>query len=269
MFVTSVELNPSTVSTVYDFATTGPGTFTFKAVSSFQVIGVDDAIETISNTNVDNARSVSITITDDVFKRELDLEKRVDSNCTDGDKRFAIGFGLAEAKDLASKAAAYISYNGSEYKHYKDYFGTNPIQFVINNFNTVANDNLSVKSANCDSDPYHACDTRTLYTTQQEIYYCPRYYHLRTAAWLCSDNPARAKHVFGINTLFALLSTNHIAGTVNGETDCNKVTNLLKEEKLKNALNYMVSAHTPCSLSRARVLTSGHDLSSASLPRFT
>ena len=252
--MTSVEQNGFTVSAVYDFSTAGPGTFILEPVSNFQVIEVDGTVETITDTGVDSGRSVSITITDDVSKRELDLEKRVDSDCKDDYKKFAIAYGYAEAKFLASRAAAYISfYGGDQDQTYKDYFGTSPIQFVINNFNAVANDKM-VGAMNCDSDPGNSCHgDRVLYTGNKvNIYYCPNYFGLRTSDMLCKDKTLEADNIFGSFNLYALLMMHNIAGNVKDGDRCYKAKDLIASDKIKNGRNYAVSTQTHRSSSRAR-----------------
>ena len=57
------------MSTAYDFSTSGPGTFTFDSISRFQVAGLNGTVEpTIADTH-----SVTVTITDNVPERKLDL----------------------------------------------------------------------------------------------------------------------------------------------------------------------------------------------------
>ena len=80
------ELNSFTVSVLYDFSATDPGTFTLNPVSTFQVIGVNDTDETVPDPvviNTEKAGPISITVTDHVSKRELGLEKRVAVDCMD------------------------------------------------------------------------------------------------------------------------------------------------------------------------------------------
>ena len=254
--MTSVEQNGFTVSAVYDFSTAGPGTFILEPVSSFQVIEADGTVETISDTSVDSGRSVSITITDDVSKRELDLEKRVASNCADGYTQLKIAYGYAEAKSLASRAAAYLDSHRSGDPTYKDYFGPNPIQSVIDNFNAVANDN-SVKAMNCKSDPNELCKgNRVLYVTpKDEIYYCDHYTNLSTGDMLCKGTTVDADNILGGYTLHALLTIHSIAENVNGRYGCDQAKDLADRDKIKNTRNYAVSTQTHRSSSRARMLT--------------
>ena len=235
-FATSIEQDSFIVSAVYDFSAVGPGTFTFDPVPRFRIIGLNDTIE--ANT----ARSVSITITDDVSKRELDLEKRVASNCADGYTQLKIAYGYAEAKSLASRAAAYLDSHRSGDPTYKDYFGPNPIQSVIDNFNAVANDN-SVKAMNCKSDPNELCKgNRVLYVTpKDEIYYCDHYTNLSTGDMLCKGTTVDADNILGGYTLHALLTIHSIAENVNGRYGCDQAKDLADRDKIKNTRNYAVS----------------------------
>ena len=185
--MTSVEQNGFTVSALYDFSTAGPGTFILEPVSNFQVIEVDDTVETITDTGVDSGRSVSITITDDVSKRGLDLEKRATSQCGDDHKRAFIGYSYLEAQFMASDASTYIRVYGGDNQLYKDYFGFNYIGDIAAKFDTIANEREPTRLISC-LDTLNKCSTgRFAYPDlrTKNIYYCNDFYTLSTRDSLC------------------------------------------------------------------------------------
>jgi len=229
---------------VFDFSTTGPGTFTFDPVSTFQVIGLDDIVETISDTsriNIANAGSVSITITDDVSKRELSLEKRARNTCTDATKGPFISSSYTEGRSMASIAASYISSRGASDALYRSYFGSNPTSTVASKFSAVANENSSTRTLSC-TDPLSVCGGGVIaYTViaTTDIYYCSIFYNHVAAPTLCSGNTVNARNIRGATTLHEL--THAVAGTVDVNYGCPGNQALSDTNKLNNADNYNVS----------------------------
>lgn len=251
--MTSTEPNPFTVSALYDFSAAGRGTFTFEPVSSFQVIGVGDTVETTPNPtriNIYNAHSISITVTD-VSKRELNLKERSVLNCTDGTKRTSIGYGYLEAKALASLAAAHISYHGGNNQLYQDYFGSSPISQVIVNYTTIANEATDWRFLTCDYDPMNKCGLVSVYFYHADTIFCPAYFNYLPLDALCKGR-TRVEQ----GDLLSAFTLRALAQSLNGATElnlsCQDAKKLLSPEKLKNASNYSVSIQT---LLRARVLT--------------
>ena len=238
-----------TVSAVYDFSATGPGTFTFDPVSTFQVIGLNDIVETISDTtrlNIANAGSVSITVTDDVSKRELHLEKRSRVSCSSSSQASFISASYSEGKSLAAQAASYISSRGASDSVYKAYFGNNPTSSVISKFTAVANENSSTRTLSC-SDPYSVCGggviAYTLISTTN-IYYCSIFYNEVASDTLCNGNTVNARNIRGGTTLHEL--THAVAGTTDVTYGCPADQALSDSNKLRNADNYNVSIQTSC-----------------------
>ena len=243
---------------MYDFSATGPGTFTFDPVSTFQVVGLEDVVETISDTarlNVVNAGSVSITVTDDVSRRELNLEKRASVNCSTSSQSSFISASYSEGKSLAAQAAAYINSNGASDSVYKAYFGNNPTSSVISKFTAVANENSSSRTLSC-SDPYNVCSggviAYTLIATTN-IYFCSIFYSEVAPGTLCSGNTVNARNLRGATTLHEL--THAVAGTVDVGYGCPANQARSDSDKLKNADNYNVSTRTSCRPPGARMLT--------------
>ena len=273
-FATSIELNSFTVSAAYNFSTSGAGTYTFKSIPKLQVIGLNGTVETISDINVDNTRTVSITVTDNLSKRQFNPNDPFKVNCNDDKKHVTIAYGLAEAKELASIAAAYIDHDQGKSQVYKDYFGSNPTSSVIKNFAAIAKvDVVSSKISLYCSDPSKICSPgNAAYFLGSEgvthLHFCDAFFRYHPRNELCKNgNTVDDQNIFGGATLFelsyGLLSTDDIAHR------CPDGRNLGNKDKIKNAANYEVSAQTPRGMPRVRVLTWGHDLPSASRPRST
>jgi len=256
---------------VYDFSATGPGTFTFDPVSAFQVVGPSDAVENISDTarlNVVNAGSVSITVTNDVSKRELNVEKRASVSCSNPSQSSFISASYSEGKSLAAQAASYISSRGAGDSIYRAYFGSNPTSSVISKLTAVANENSSSRTLSC-SDPFNVCGggviAYTLIATTN-IYYCSIFYNEVPAGTLCNGNPVNARNIRGGTTLHEL--THAVAGTKDVTYGCPADQALSDANKLINADNYNVSTLTSRRLPGLRA-NLGHDFCSASLPKST
>jgi len=257
---------------VYDFSATGPGTFTFNPVSTFQVIGLNDAVENISDTarlNIANAGSVSVTVTGDVSKRELYHEKRARVSCSTSSQASFISASYSEGKSLAAQAASYINSRGASDSVYRDYFGSNPTSSVVSKFNAVANENSSSRTLSC-SDPYSVCGggviAYTLISTTN-IYYCSIFYNEVASGSLCSGTTVNARNIRGGTTLHEL--THAVAGTDDVGYGCPANQGLSDSNKLINADNYNVSTHTSRCPPGGCLLTRGRDSRSASLPRST
>ena len=251
---------------MYDFAAAGPGTFTFDPVSTFQVIGLDDIVEAISGTN---AGSVSITVTDDVSKRELYVEKRAHVSCPNSAQASFISTSYSEGKKMASLAVSYIRSRGALDPLYTGYFGTNPTSSVISKLSAVANENSSTRILGC-SDPARACTPGVIaYTViaTTNIYYCSIFYNQVAPGTLCRGNPVANRNIRGGTTLHEL--THAVAGTVDVTYGCSADRALSNPNKLKNADSYNVRIQTSCCLPEPCGLTWGHDSRSASLPRPT
>ena len=247
-FATSIEQDSFIVSAVYDFSTVGPGKFTFDPVPRFRIIGLNDTIE--ANT----ARSVSITITDDVSKRGLNLEKRATSQCGDDHKRAFIGYSYLEAQFMASDASTYIRVYGGDNQLYKDYFGLNYIGDIAAKFDTIANEREPTRLISC-LDTLNKCSTgRFAYPDlrTKNIYYCNDFYTLSTRDSLCkavdNDIPNTVGGVTIAQLALVLLDTREFF------SDCQSSKKVLEEFKKVNAYSYGVSPQVIRGLPSARVL---------------
>lgn len=259
----SVESNSLIASTVYDFSTTGPGTFTFDPVSRFRIAGLSSTAKTISDAtrlDADNVRSVSITVTGDVSKHDT-------LYCDDFKHVWAIYTGFTEAKSMASIAASYISSRGATDPVYKAYFGSNPTSRIIFNFNTIANQDLSLRALSC-WDAHTRCKNDTAaYSVDGTIYYCNNFHHLSAADSLCEGDTVGTRHPRGAITLREL--TLVLGQAVDVGSGCSYVQTIPDSYKSDNAENYKASTPTARGLPRTYVLIRGCDLCSASLPRST
>jgi len=229
---------------VYDFSATGPGTFTFDPISTFQVVGLDDLVETISDTvriKATVARSVSITVTDDVAKRELILEKRAQVNCSTSSQASFISSSYTEGISLASQSSSYINSRGASDSVYKAYFGSNPTSSVVSKFNAVANDKSNSRTLSC-SDPYNVCDGGVVayaVVPGPNIYFCSIFYDTLPSNSLCNGGRVNDRNVRGAVTLHEL--THSVAETDDVNYGCPGNQNLSDSNKLINADNYGVS----------------------------
>ena len=248
------EPNSFTVSALYDFSATDPGTFIFDPVSSFQVTRLNDTDEIISDPvviNAEKAGPISITVTDHVSKRELGLEKRVAVDCTDLRKEWTIFLSFLDAKQLASEASSYIRSHGAD-KYYKKYFRDGFTERVIDNFDTIANQTWEKWTTSC-STTYCNFGDGVIYDLHGTIHYCDPFYTLPSLSSFCNDNDHYPRGALNLRELSLLLKQTH--KTVHN--DC--------AYPLHDALDpmdysdtYSVSTQTPRSLPRARALTWDH-----------
>ena len=264
----SVKPNSFTVSAVYDFSATGPGTFIFNLTSSFQVTGLNDIVETISDTarvDIDNSPSVSITVTDDLSKHEPNLEKRMVVDCPDARHQWSIFLSFLDAKTLASTAISYIEEHKSD-SIYQKFFESNPPERVISNFRTIANQEWTSWTMSC-SDKYKRCKSSNVAYSGDDsvIYYCDSFYKIISLNAICRETVTYIPQ--GAVTLRELSIV--LKQTTGSGSSCTNARNMPKGDKINSAWAHAVSTQTPRDLQRARVLIWGHDLCSASLPRST
>ena len=279
MSETSVERSSLTAWALYDFSAGGPGTFTFDPVSRFQVIaGFDGSAEITldtARTNIVNGRSVSISITiSDVSKRELELEKRgLNNRCADSGFSSSIVSSVWDAAWLSAVAISYIENHASGDHLYELYFGKNaPTSTVIDNFRRIVDGaGSSSYTVHCD-DPKKLCPRPIFaaYTTPpgKDIFYCGDFRHQDGIGSLCMKAGLANRMARGSTTL-RMLAALFIPGAVDGNLGCTKSWDLPGADKIKNNDNYDVSTQISRDLPSARVLTWGHDICSASLPRST
>ena len=258
------------MSALYDFSATGPGTFTFDPVSSFQVIGFNESVRATSNTvrlNIANARSVTVTVTDDVSKRSLPFDKRVTINCEDNpDMATFVWASLIESKILAMNAISYINDHGASDSHYTDYFGTNKVQTITTNFAGIQYEASTSRLLVC-SDPLGECPGNTAYAWGDNIHICPLFFNELDATQICSgkisvdDTKIRGGTIINMMTIVLARTHAHPALCARARDAADDNT------RAGNGIAYSVSPQTPLGLAGVRVLTLNHHLCSASLPR--
>ena len=265
-FVTSVERNCLTVSALHDFSGSGTGAFSFDPVSRFQVIGVDDSVETTSDAtpiDIANAGSVSISITGGLSKRRVTISC---SSPRDGE----VEASIEEARALASHAVEYIKKNGAD-TLYKAYFGDNPTRDVITNFGFI----IGMRSHNF-KEAYCVCDPIIVTSVNPDVYntagtgcinFCEPFFDQKSLTALCKKEVSpTAKNLRGGSTL-RMLARTYAPGVAGEHRTCEQSRGLSDFDKITNNDNYEASTQTLHYLPRARVLTRNHDLCSASLPR--
>ena len=257
---------------MYDFSTTGPGTFTFDPVSGFQAIGANNyarAIPDSARTNTVNTRSVSITVTNDVSKRELGFEKRARVDCSNSTKASFISASVVEGRSMALAAAAYIDSHGAGDSLFKAYFESNPTSNVTANFKAVAAENSTSRIMTCESDPGKLCHGSVAAYTghpSTNIYYCELFYSLRSPGTLCTGNTVNAGNLRGGVTLHELTHALGIAHDI--KYGCPEDQKLPGAYKIINADNYNVRPRSLV-VYQSSCTNLGRGICSALLPRST
>lgn len=245
-----------TVSTLYDFSAGDQGTFTFNPVLTFQVIVLDDGLKPTSDAthfDVDNVRSVSITVTGGVSKRE----KRGNIECGDTNGSNIIQGSLRDAIEMSRNAVSYIRNRGADDPVYKTYFGSSSISAVIDNFNRMGNENPAPGTLSC-SDPVDFC--RHLVAayvdhSNKNIYYCPAFSNQPDLRSLCEGNPVVDLNLRAGTTIQQLalaLGFSYELGFVRGiMRRCGGSEWRGGNRKITNAYNYHVSTEIPGGLPKA------------------
>ena len=248
-FATSFEPNSLTVSDVYDFSASGPGTFTFDPISRFHVIGPNNTVQPISDVarmNVVNAGSVSITITDvpttvpEVSKHKLKLGKRSNIVCSDPKKAAFIRESLDDARYLNMIASTYIGSRGDKDPVYKDYFGDNPTSSVISVLNAIYADNTNW-NLDC-SDPYDLCKQGPqAYASRDRrgIFYCDGFYKTHSPDAICKGRTkVDGRYLRGGITIHEF--THAIRYTEDYTQNCPDARKLIDYKKIRSAANFDV-----------------------------
>ena len=253
------------MSALYDFSGSGLGTFTFDPVSTFQVIGLNDAVETTPGAtpiDIANAGSITITITDDASKRELELDKLVmvlPIECGDHSELVSINSSVTEARALASLASSYIRIMNDGDQPFKDYFGTNSKKDVMEEFDRIFN----VDTFNAHSHPNQitlscfyssdACDrNKFAYADGLTIHYCLPFNEQRGVEHIQEFCVDTSDHAYRGGTTLRMLAAAPSDFIVDLQQGCDAVKRLGDTKKLGSAENYEVSIQTPGGLPRAR-----------------
>ena len=247
------------MSGLYDFSASGPGTFTFDPVSTFQVIRINDNFETTSDTTrikASNVHPVSIAVADDVSKRELNLEKRHQVSCGDNDKNSFISDSVGEAVAVATGAIIYMLIHGPDDQLYKDYFGTNNISSVIDNFNRIRNQQAFPGVMNCSD---HCSGNTGLYYQLAgdhfDIYFCDSFHNLNHTDALCTPGTGVGVPYLRGSQVLRVLAYVLLPNVGTQEDECSQNMGLPNDKAIRNPNAYMVITQILCCLCRARVLT--------------
>lgn len=134
------------MTTLYDFASAGEGSFEFIPNTSFQVLDKASIEAT--------AASITIEITGDIPRRESHTE-RSNVACKHPTKSKFIERSYHESKELANVAIHSLSHGKT--KTFEAYFSHNNISSVIDVLSAVAKESDSSRGLHC-SDKYEACD---------------------------------------------------------------------------------------------------------------
>ena len=229
------------------------------------MIGPDGSVETTSDAtpiDIANARSVSITITDDLSKREIWM------GCQNGDQVSAVQSSISEAKDMARGTISYIKENQGRDELYKAYFGNNNPSDVISNYRFIVDTDTHKVNTFC-TDPICSDNSRDAInpTGTDDIFFCGRFFDQKSLSSLCKKEvSATAKDLRGGTTL-RMLARAFVPGVAGQERNCEQSRGLSDFDKITNNDNYEASTQTSHCLPRVRVLTWDRHLCSASPPR--
>ncbi|KAK0492380.1 Metalloprotease [Armillaria luteobubalina] len=130
------------LSTLFDFASAGPGTFTFAPVTSFQTVSPEARITDAGSLDLVtvSSSSVDVHVSGDLAKRDLPvLDARAVDICTSSSQKSFIDASYTEAKSLASIASSYIATNGAN-SLYTAYYGATSTSTIRGVFNNVASE---------------------------------------------------------------------------------------------------------------------------------
>ena len=218
------------------------------------MVGLGDVVETKTT------HSVSIIVTDEASKRELNLEKRVTFQCDNQDNLGRVMASYDGAKSMARVAVNYLKEEGDKDRLYKTYFGWNTIEDVIRNFEAIAYDNSLGRNLKCND---HCGSSSPTVIDGDSLIFCNGFFQMSTPT---CDGDGLAPNTFPDGVVLGEL-TRLILQTGSHAVGCGDSGKREHNDKFKisNTDNYAVSTQTPCGLPRARVLTWGHDLCSASL----
>ena len=224
------------MSTLYDLSANGPGTFTFDPVSTFQVMGPDHTVKT----NVADVYPISVSITDDVSKREPRSEEGQKVSCEGNPNKTALIMGAAfESWSLADTAGFYID-RGNDSALYKKYFGTNDQAKVRANFDKLAKAQNMSMMISC-LDPHDECNTNPVgaYTADSNVHVCDSFYHQLHLDSVCEDEVVGPHHTRASTILGQVAQVLNIGGT--DAVGCKQSRKLGDDKKIINADNYRVS----------------------------
>ncbi|KAK0441457.1 Metalloprotease [Desarmillaria tabescens] len=228
------------LSTLFDFASAGPGTFTFTPVTTFQMVGAEAGfINAVSLDKVSvTSSSVEVHVSGDLAKRDLPvLDARAVDICTSTSQRSFIDASYTEAKSLASIASSYIATNGAN-SLYTAYYGATSTSTIRGVFNNVASESSSSRTLSC-TDTFRACSSGVIaYTviSTTNVYFCSLFFSEVPSANLCRGTSVASRNVRGGTTLHEL--THATSGTDDVIYGCANDQALSDANQRRNADNY-------------------------------
>ena len=232
---------------MYDFSTTGPGTFTFDPVPGFQVMEPDNAIEL----NIANTRSVSITVADvskrelSPGKRKLSLGKRDSVECSDPVKKQFILDSIDEARFLDSIASFFATFWGNDGALNKKYFGSNSATDIHSKWDVISNDGSAPTILDCEDKGNYCGSSATFYLSDNNsrIHFCDYFFKYKKPKSLCYGGKVAEKGLRAGAVIHALALALGVADDV--IFGCQASQKLTSAYMVKNADNYEVSTRAP------------------------
>ncbi|KDR84401.1 hypothetical protein GALMADRAFT_275455 [Galerina marginata CBS 339.88] len=242
------------VGSLYDFASSGVGKYTFQPITNFIFADAAEGVPAVTNIIKAQAatNSVEVEIKGGLHMRELKkLDARARDICTTASKKSFIDATFTEAKSLASISSSYISSRGSADALYKAYFGTTATSRVTSILNAVANENSSSRTLSC-IDSLGACSSGVIAytaTSTTNVYFCSIFFDEVATSRLCSGTFVASRNVRGGTTLHEL--THAVGGTDDVTYGCSADQGLSNANKAINSDNYncfttQVYANTRC-----------------------
>ncbi|KAL0070273.1 hypothetical protein AAF712_002765 [Marasmius tenuissimus] len=222
------------VSSLFDFATAGPGTFSFTPISDFRVAGDQKASHPALMAEVSSSSNVIEVEVKNVVKKEV---RRAVTECADSSKKSFIEASYTEGKELASITSQYIGSAGANDQLFTSYFGSNSPSSIASVYNDVAGETGN-RLLSC-SDPASACDGNVIaYTiiSTTDIYYCDIFFDEVPQSQLCGGTTPAARNVRGGTTLHEL--THALDNTDDVTYGCSNDKALPDAQKKINADNY-------------------------------
>ncbi|KAK0449800.1 Metalloprotease [Desarmillaria tabescens] len=227
------------VSSLYDFASAGEGTYTFEPVTTFQMadVAAKVAASTLNKVTV-SSTSMDVHVSGDLAARDVaGIDKRATAVCSSSTKKTFITSSYTEAKSLASLSSSYISSNGKN-TLYTAYWGATSTSTISSVYNAVASESSSSRTLSC-TDTYGACTSGVIaYTviSTTNIYYCDLFFNEVASTSLCTGTTVAARNIRGGTTLHEL--THAVADTDDVTYGCSADQALSDANARINADNY-------------------------------
>ncbi|KAJ7304869.1 Metalloprotease [Mycena albidolilacea] len=241
------------VSALFDFASAGPGPFTFEPVTTFQSAPTDQDQQISARSQLvvleALANPLTIAVTGDVVNHQL--TRRARDICTSTSQKSFIDASYTEAKSLASLSSSYVSSRGAADTLYRAYWGATATSRITSVLNAVASESSTSRTLSC-VDSFGACSSGVIaYTviSTTNIYFCSLFFNEVTTSRLCSGTTVASRNIRGGTTLHEM--THAVAGTDDIIYGCASDQALSDANSIQNADNFncfttQVYASTQC-----------------------